>query len=128
MKWLSIDLARISGGSALRAAAILVVAHLIPGLVVWGLWFAGLLPIFHDVRWIPVSIGVTFSVLCAVWMFYAFGFWGTVRTHGQGHGESYTQTFSRGVGIALGWLRWFMQIVMVALMLLPVAVLWMNVR
>ncbi len=128
MKWLSIDLAKLSGGNGWRAAGILVVAHLIPGPVVLGLWFLGLLPIFDDLRWIPVSIGVTFSVLCALWMFLAFGFWGTVRTYGRGHGESYTQTFSPGVGFALGWLRWFMQIVMVGLMLIPVGMLWVNVR
>lgn len=126
--WTKVDLARLSGGSGRRAAAILIVAHVIPGVIALGLWALGLLPIFDNVRWLVTTIVVAFAVLSALWMFLAFGFWGTIRTWGVGHGEEYEQTFSTGVGFALGWLRWFMQIVMVAVLFVPLSMTWLNMR
>lgn len=128
MKLPTVSLAALSGGSPLRAATVLVVSHLIPGVVACGLWAFGLLPIFDDLRWIPVSIAVAFGVGSTLWMLLSFGFWGSARTMGRGHGEEYEETFSPGAGFALGWLRWFLQVVMVAVVLLPVLMTWMNVR
>lgn len=124
----TVNLATVSGGSPRRAAAILVAAHLVPGVIACGLWALGLLPIFDDLRWIPVSIAVAFGVGSTLWMLLAFGFWGTARTMGRGHGEEYEESFSPGAGFALGWLRWFLQLVMVAAVLMPVLMTWMNVR
>lgn len=128
MKWFEADLGAVSGGSGGRAAGILVLAHLVPGLIMAGLWSIGLLSIFDDRRWIPVSVTAIFGTVAVVALFLGFGFWGTPATHGVGSGEDYTTTFTPGVGFGLGWLRWFLQIVLVVAVLATGFMTWANVR
>lgn len=74
------DLETMAGGSGPRAAGILVAAHLLPGVVLAGLWCIGLLAIFDDRRWIPAWIAVIFGVAAVLGLFLRFGFWGTPAT------------------------------------------------
>lgn len=122
------NLAAMSGGSGLRAAGILVVVHLVPACVAWGFWLFGLLPIFDGLHWIPATLAVAFLLVSAVGTFGAFGMWGTPQTGGRDYGEDYEETFSPGVGMALGWLRWFLQIVLVFVMFFPTAMTVLNIR
>lgn len=128
MKLFHADLATLSGGSGRRAAAILVVAHLVPGVVGLGLWAFGLLPIFDDLRWVPIALVSVYAVGITLFLFLRFGFWGTPATFGRGGGEDLEETFSAGVGFGLGWLRWFMQAVLVFVLLIPVFMTLGNVR
>lgn len=57
-----------------------------------------------------------------------FEFWGTPATIGRGGGEDYVGTFKPLTGFALGWLRWFMQIVLVFIILVPTVMTVENVR
>ena len=118
----------MSGGSGRRAAAILVVAHLIPGVAMAGLWGLGLLAIFDGRHWIPAWIALIFGVAAVLGMFLRFGFWGTPATRGQGYGDDVLAGFSPRVGFGLGWLRWLMQIVLVVVVLIPGLMTWANVR
>src|SRR5690625_1391888 len=111
-----INLAAMSRGSGQRAAGILVVVHLVLACIAWGLWFFGLLPIFDDLHWIPATLAVAFFVVSLGITFVGFGVWGTPKTGGRDYGEDYEETFSPGVGVALVWLCWFLQIVLVFLM------------
>lgn len=128
MKWIGRDLGELSGGSGRRAAAILVVAHLAPFPVMLGIWAVGLLPIFDDLRWIPAWIAVAIGTVIVLGMFLWFGIWGTPATGGVDHGEDYSEAFSPGVGYGLGWLRWLMQLVLVALVAFPALMTWTDVR
>ncbi|HLR55458.1 MAG TPA: hypothetical protein VK096_01720 [Actinomycetales bacterium] len=103
-------------------------AHLLPGIGAWALWFFGLLPIFDDLRWIPATLAIAFLLVSAVVIFRAFGTWGTVISGARDYGEDYEQTFSPRVGVALGWLRWFLQIVLVFVMFIPTAMTVVNIR
>jgi len=123
-----INLAAMSRGSGQRAAGILVVVHLVLACIAWGLWFFGLLPIFDDLHWIPATLAVAFFVVSLGITFVGFGVWGTPKTGGRDYGEDYEETFSPGVGVALGWLRWFLQIVLVFLMFFPTAMTVLNIR
>ncbi len=128
MRMPRINLAAMSRGSGLRAAGILVVAHLVLACLAWGFWFFGLLPIFDRMHWIPATLAVAFLLVSLVLTFGAFGMWGTPKTGGRDYGEDYEETFSPGVGMALGWLRWFLQIVLVFVMFFPIAMTVLNIR
>lgn len=123
-----VNLAEISGGSGRRAVGILVAAHLLPGLGSLALWFFGLLPIFDHARWIPITLAAIYSVGTTLWLFLAFGVWGTTRTYGRSYGEDYEKTFSPRVGLGLGWLRWFLQIVLVFVVFVPAFLTFAGVR
>lgn len=88
-------------------------------MLVTGIWLLGLWSIFDDLRLIPQVVSVVVAVVCVLGLFVRFGFWGTARTFGVGYGENLSETFSSRVGFALGWLRWFVQIVAVFLVLIP---------
>lgn len=128
MRWIGKSLGELSGGSAWRAAGILVVAHLAPFPVMLGIWGLGLLPVFDDLRWIPGWTAVAVGVVLVVGLFGWFGFWGTSATDGAGHGDDYMKTFGSLAGFGLGWLRWFMQLVAVVLALVPFVMTWTDVR
>ncbi len=128
MRMPRINLAAMSRGSGLRAASILIVAHLVLACVAWGFWFFGLLPIFDDVHWIPATLAVAFLLVSLVLTFGAFGMWGTPTTGGRDYGEAYEESFSPRVGMGLGWLRWFLQIVLVFAMFIPTAMTVLNIR
>lgn len=123
-----VNLAKLSRGSGLRAAGILLIAHLVPGLGSWAIWLLGLLPIFDGLHWIPATLAFAYLLVAAVVIFRAFGIWGTVMTGARSYGEDYEQTFSPRVGIGLGWLRWFLQIVLVFVMFIPTAMTAVNIR
>ncbi|WP_026818608.1 hypothetical protein [Arthrobacter castelli] len=128
MKWLTADLADLTGRRGLPAALILVVAHVVGPLLAVPLWALGLLPVFNDMRWIPVAI---VSIYCAViyfGLFWRFGFWGAAASMGIGGGEKYMETFSPRTGLALGWLRFFMQLIAAGLIILPLIMTWTNTR
>lgn len=94
----------------------------------WGIWAFGLLPIFDDLRWIPSWSSVIVGVVLVFGTIMWFGFWGTVSTLGRGHGEEYGETFPPWTALGLGWLRWLMQIVLVAVVLIPGVFIWLDVR
>src|SRR5699024_3044815 len=96
--------------------------------VVWGFSVDGLLPIFYDVRWTPATLAVAFLLVSLVLTFGAFGMWGTPMTGGRDYGEAYEESFSPRVGMGLGWLRWFLQIVLVFAMFIPTAMTVLNIR
>lgn len=127
-RWLTQDLATLTGGSGRRAALVLVVAHVVPALLAWPLWAFGLHPYFDDRHWIPTALVVTYSAVVVLGTFIRFGVWGTPATSGRDSGEEYMQTFSPGLGFALGWLRWAMQLVMVFIIIIPTVMTWTNVR
>ncbi len=123
------SLSELSDGSASRAAGIIVVAHLLPGLVMLGLWLLGLLPVFDGgLRWVLRVIAVGFGSVALLGLVLWFGFWGTPGGGDQASGEEYTDTFGPRIGFALGWLRWFMQLVAAALALVAAVMIWMNLR
>lgn len=128
MRWIGRSLGELSGGSARRAAAIIVVAHVAPVLVMLAIWAIGLLPVFDDLRWIPAWTAVVVGIGLLLGMFKWFGFWGTPATHDVGHGEDLMDSFGVGIGFGLGWLRWFMQLVLVTVVLIPGMMTWTDVR
>ncbi|MEZ5308992.1 MAG: hypothetical protein R2735_00055 [Microthrixaceae bacterium] len=79
---------------AWRAASILITAHLVPAVLVTGIWLLGLWSIFDDLRLIPQVVSVVVAVVCVLGLFVRFGFWGTARTFGVGYGENLSETFS----------------------------------
>src|SRR5690625_6050443 len=88
MRMPRINLAAMSRGSGLRAAGILVVAHLVLACLAWGFWFFGLLPIFDRMHWIPATLAVAFLLVSLVLTFGAFGMWGSPRPGGRAYGEN----------------------------------------
>lgn len=128
MNWLTDDLATLSGGSGRRAAAILVTVHLLAGAVAVGLWAIGLLRIFDDVRWIPTTIVAVYAIVASLGLLLRFGFWGIAATAGRSGGEDLERTFSPGAGFALGWLRWLLQLVAVAILTYAGVMTYANVR
>ena len=128
MKWLNTNLAALSGGSWSRAALILLVGHLVPIVPAWLLWAFGLLPVFDRHHWVAATIAVVYAVVAVLGVFLRFGVWGTPATYGQSYGEDYMDTFSLGGGFALGWVRWFLQLFLVAAVLLPTVMTVTNVR
>src|SRR5690625_4310942 len=128
MRMLRFKLVAMSLGSGLGGASSLIVALLVLACVAWGFWFFGLLPIFDHLHWIPATLSVAFVLVSLVLTFGAFGMWGTPKTGGRDYGEDYEETFSPRVGMALGWLRWFLQIVLVFLMFVPTAMTVLNIR
>lgn len=128
MKWLTADLAELTGGRGGRAALILIAAHVVLPLFTFALWALGLLPVFDDLRWIPIVVVSLYVAVMFVGLFVRFGAWGTARSFFQDVGEEYMETFSPRVGFGLGWLRWFMQIVAAFILIFPLTMTWGNVR
>lgn len=119
-------LGRLSGGRGGRAVLVLIGFFLAPVLVCAVIWLIGLIPIFGDARWIPGIPGAVFAVLAILWLFYAFGWWGTgTATAG---GDQFDRDFSLPVAFGLGWLRLFLQIVMVGGCVLVIIAVWMDLR
>ncbi|MBM7517835.1 hypothetical protein [Nocardioides nitrophenolicus] len=114
MKGPSAYLATWNHGSAGRAALLLLVTHLGAVAVAWGAWALFLLPAFYDDRLLPAIGSWLFALTASLWLMLRFGFWGTVATRGVGHGEELLATFSPGRAVAVGLLRWALQIVMIA--------------
>lgn len=128
MKWLTADLAELTGGHGGRAALILIAAHVVLPLFTFALWALGLLPVFDDLRWIPIVVVSLYAAVMFVGLFVRFGAWGTARSFFRDVGEEYMETFSPRVGFGLGWLRWFMQIVAAFIILFPLVMTWANTR
>lgn len=128
VKWLKADLAELAGGRGGRAALILIAAHLALPLFAYALWALGLLPVFDDLRWLPTAIVSIYGAVIFVGLFLRFGAWGTARSFFRDYGEEYMDTFSPRVGLGLGWLRWFMQIVAAFIIIPALAMSWGNVR
>ncbi len=129
MNLFRMSLSEMARGRASRAAGILVLAHLVPGVAMLALWLIGLAPIFDGgARWILRVIVIVVGLGSILALFIWFGFWGTIASGNQDHGEEYTESFSGGAGYALGWLRWLMQLVAVALVTYIGIGIWVNVR
>lgn len=121
-------LARWSCGRGGRASLILIATHLGVAAVAMLFWLIGSLEIFDRVRWVPVTLVVIVAVVGSLGLIVFFGVWGTVRTAGRDGGEDYENTFTPGVGYALGWLRWLMQIVAIAGLLCAVVLAWGDAK
>src|SRR5699024_201647 len=128
VKWLKADLAELTGGRGGRAALILIAAHVVLPLFTFALWALGLLPIFDDLRWIPIVIVSLYAAVVLAGLFVRFGAWGTARSFFHDVGGEYMETFSPRVGFGLGWLRWFMQIVAAFILIFPLIMTWGNTR
>jgi hypothetical protein len=128
MRWTRASLSELSGGSGWRAGGIIVLAHLAPAPVMLAIWVVGLHSIFDDARWIPAWIALIAGSVMVVGLIGRFGMWGTPASGNRDHGEDYMDTFGTRLGFGLGWLRWFMQIVLVAVVLVPGLMTWTDVR
>jgi len=128
VRWLKADLAELTGGRGGRAALVLIAAHVVLPLFTFALWALGLLPIFDDLRWIPIVIVSLYAAVVFIGLFVRFGAWGTARSFFRDVGEEYMETFSPRVGYGLGWLRWFMQIVAAFILIFPLLMTWGNTR
>lgn len=105
-------LGRLSHRRGGRAALVLIGAHLLPVPVCGLLWLFGTLPIFHDARWIPVSLVSIVALTAFALSPIMFGFWGVGANSGQDGGDQFTD-FRPLVAFGLGWLRWLMQVAMI---------------
>lgn len=114
MKRLTAFLSSWNHGSARRAAALLLVTHLGAVALAWAAWALFLLPPFYDARVLPIVVSWAFAVVVTVWLMLRFGFWGTVATHGVGHGDELLAPLTPGKGVAVGVLRWALQLVLIA--------------
>lgn len=128
MKWLTQDLATLSGGRGGRAVLILLVTHLLAALGALLLWVFGLHPFFDDHHWIAATIAVVYAVVAVLGLLLRFGVWGTGAQSGRDYGENYEVTFSPRTGFALGWFRWFVQLVCVMAVTLVTIMTVMDVR
>lgn len=128
MKWTRASLGELTGGSSRRAAGVLVATHLAPAPVMLGIWAVGLLPVFDDLRWIPAVLSVVVGLVMVLALFLRFGFWGTPSTGMSDQGEEYMASFSPVAGFGLGWLRWFMQIVAVFIVVMGCLFIYGDAR
>ena len=117
-------LERLSRGQVGRAALILIATHLAVVVIAVLLWLLFSLPTFDEVRWLPRAVMTAVLVVGSVGLVVFFGFWGTPRTAGRGGGEDYEITFSPRAGLALGWLRWLLQIIAVAGLFFALLFVW----
>lgn len=120
-------LVRVSGGRGGRASLVLVGAHLAPVVVCALLWLVSLSPALDGLTWIPALLGSVFALAAVLWLMMIFGFWGVGINSGQDGGDQFDE-FTPGVAIGLGWLRWFVQIVMIGLCFVLVVMMWAGVR
>lgn len=115
-------------GSAGRAVTLLLVTHLGAVAIAWGAWALFLLPAFYDARALPSIASWVFAASASVWLMLRFGFWGTVATRGVGHGDDLLTTFTPGKGIAVGLLRWALQLVMISGVFAAAVCITMDMR
>lgn len=92
------------------------------------LWLLFSLTVFDAARWLPRAVMTVLMITGSLGLVMIFGFWGTPRTAGRGGGEDYESTFSPGVGIALGVLRWLLQIVAIAGLLSSLIFVWGDAK
>lgn len=106
-------LGRLSRGRGGRAVLVLIGIFLIPVAACWLIWVLGLIPIFEYARWIPIGLVSVVGVVSILGLFLVFGFWGTGANSGQDGGDQFEYDFRPAVAFGLGWVRWFMQLVLV---------------
>lgn len=128
MGWSQGRLASWSRGRAGRASLILIATHLGVLAVAALIWLVGSLEAFDDARWLPIALVTVVTVVGAFGLVALFGFWGTPRTAGRSGGEEYESTFSPGVGFALGWLRWLLQLVAIGGLAYPLVLTWGDAK
>lgn len=121
-------IARLSGGRGGRAALLLVGIHLGVVVVACAIWAAALPLVDPDVRLLPRIAAVVIDVPLAFAAMLWLGGWGVGAASGQGWGENYADTFRVRTAVGLGFLRWFLQIVMVGVCFLAAVFTWMNAR
>lgn len=121
-------LERLSCGHGGRAALILVATHLGVVLVAVLLWLLFSLPVFDGGRWLPWAVMTVLLVVGSFGVVVVLGFWGTPKTAGRDGGEDYERTFSPRAGLALGWLRWLLQIVTIAGLVFPLIFVWGDAK
>lgn len=119
---------RLSGGHGGRAALVLIGCHLVPAVVCAVLWGVGITPAFDQLYWIPAVVATLVALVGTVWLMMAFGFWGVGLASGHDGGDQYADDFAPRVAFALGWLRLFIQIVMIGVCFVACASLWVGVR
>ena len=130
--WVTISrpglLGRLSQGRGGRAVLVLIGAFLAPVLLCGLVWLLGLVPVFAYARWIPIGLVVIVGLVSIAVLFAAFGVWGVGANSGQDAGDQFTGDFRPLVAFGLGWLRWFMQIVMIGGIVLAFVAVWTDLR
>jgi len=123
-----------SGHSASKAAYILIIAHILPPIILTGIWLISTIPYLESLSFFGLIIkalgllSLLLGILFVTMSFAAFGFWGTVITSGRGSDNDSLEYFSPGKGYMLGWLRWLLQLVMIGGMLFPILLTANNIR
>lgn len=101
---------------------------MLPVLVALGLWAVGMIPVFDGARWIPITVVTASGLVVIYYLMLKFGVWRTYTIGTRDYGEEYMKTFSPGVGFGLGWLRWFMQLVMCCGIFVAMWLTWADAR
>jgi len=121
-------LGRLSQGRGGRAVLVLIGVFLVPVVLCGLIWLLGLVPIFDSVRWIPIGLVIIVGLVSITVLFAAFGVWGVGASSGRDTGDQFTGDFRPLVAFGLGWLRWFMQIVMIGGIMLAFMAVWTDLR